>query len=38
VWPSKRALVDQSMEYVRNYNRDHAKPFRWTYTGEPLVA
>jgi hypothetical protein len=38
VWPSKRALVDQSMEYVRGYNRKHARPFRWTYTGEPLVA
>jgi hypothetical protein len=19
------------------YNRDHAHPYRWTYTGEPLV-
>lgn len=37
VWPSKRALVGQIMEYIRNYNQLWAKPFRWTYTGEPLT-
>lgn len=38
IWPSKQALVGQIMEYVRNYNKLWAKPFRWTYTGEPLTA
>jgi transposase len=38
IWPSKQALVAQIMEYVRNYNKLWAKPFRWTYTGEPLTA
>ena len=37
VWRSKRALVSQIMEYIRNYNQLWAKPFRWTYTGEPLA-
>lgn len=37
VWRSKRQLVDQIMEYIRNYNELWAKPFKWTYTGEPLV-
>lgn len=37
VWPSKQALVRQIMEYIKNYNQLWAKPFRWTYTGEPLT-
>jgi len=37
IWPSKRALVKQIMEYIKNYNQTSAKPFRWTYTGEPLT-
>lgn len=36
VWKSKKQLVDQLMEYVKNYNLDRAAPFKWTYTGEPL--
>jgi transposase len=24
-------------EWLENYNRRHAHPYRWTYTGEPLV-
>ena len=24
-------------EWLTRYNRDHAHPYRWTYTGEPLV-
>lgn len=36
VWKSKKQLVDQLMEYIRNYNLDRAAPFKWTYTGEPL--
>jgi len=38
VWPSKQALVNQIMAYIKNYNQLWAKPFRWTYTGEPLTA
>jgi hypothetical protein len=25
------------MEYVKTYNETRAKPFQWTYTGDPLV-
>ena len=25
------------IEYVEDYNRCHAHPYRWTYTGTPLV-
>lgn len=38
VWPSKRALVEQIMSYIKNYNQLWAKPFQWTYTGKPLTA
>jgi len=38
VWASKKALVDQIMLYVKSYNRNSARPFNWTYTGEPLRA
>lgn len=31
VWHSKKQLVDQLMEYVRTYNKERAKPFKWTY-------
>ena len=24
--------------FIDTYNRLHAHPFRWTYTGDPLVA
>lgn len=37
IWPSKSALVGQIMSYIKNYNSLWAKPFRWTYTGDPLV-
>jgi transposase len=37
IWPSKKALVNQIMRYIKNYNQLWAKPFRWTYTGEPLT-
>jgi transposase len=36
VWRSKKQLVDQLMEYVKHYNKERAKPFKWTYTGRPL--
>ena len=36
VWKSRKQLVDQLMLYVKNYNTERAKPFKWTYTGDPL--
>ena len=37
VWKSKKQLIDQLLLYVKNYNLERAKPFKWTYTGEPLT-
>lgn len=37
VWRSRKQLVDQLMEYVKTYNQQRAKPFKWTYTGKPLT-
>lgn len=37
VWKSKKQLVKQIMEYVKAYNAERAKPFKWTYTGKPLT-
>jgi len=37
VWKSKKQLIDQLMEYVKTYNQQRAKPFKWTYTGKPLT-
>ncbi len=31
VWHSKKQLVDQMMEYIKTYNDQRAKPFKWTY-------
>jgi len=31
-------LANQLMEYVKTYNKTRAKPFQWTYTGDPLVS
>ena len=36
VWQSSKQLADQLMEYVDTYNKTRAKPFEWTYTGNPL--
>lgn len=36
IWESSKQLADQLMEYVKTYNNTRAKPFKWTYTGEPL--
>lgn len=36
IWKSTKQLADQLMEYVRTYNETRAKPFEWTYTGNPL--
>jgi len=38
VWRSKQELVGQIMGYIKHYNENRAAPFRWTYTGKPLVA
>ena len=35
---SARDLAAQVRDYIDYYNRHHAKPYRWTYTGQPLVA
>lgn len=35
IFNSKRQLVDSIMKFIKQYNTE-AKPFRWTYTGEPL--
>jgi putative transposase len=37
IWQSSEQLVNQLMDYVKTYNSTRAKPFRWTYTGEPLT-
>ncbi len=31
-------LVRTIEAFTRSWNRDHAKPFRWTYEGRPLVS
>lgn len=36
IWKSSGQLADQLMEYVKTYNKTRAKPFEWTYTGNPL--
>lgn len=38
VWRSTQELVNQIMFYIKRYNEYYAHPFRWTYTGKPLVA
>ena len=38
VWRSKKHLVRQLMAYIEQYTKERARPFRWTYTGKPLVA
>ena len=37
IWSSSQQLANQLMEYVKTYNETRAKPFQWTYTGEPLT-
>ena len=31
-------LEAQVRQFIQYYNRTMAKPFRWTYTGQPLTA
>ncbi len=35
---STRALAAAIRAFVRRWNRDMARPFRWTYTGRVLAA
>ena len=37
VWKSRKQLITQLMQYVKTYNEQRAKPFKWTYTGQPLA-
>lgn len=37
IWSSSQQLANQLLEYVKTYNETRAKPFQWTYTGEPLT-
>lgn len=36
VWKTRKQLIDQLMQYVKTYNEQRAKPFKWNYTGKPL--
>jgi transposase len=36
IWKSSEQLASQLLEYVDTYNKTRAKPFEWTYTGNPL--
>ena len=36
VFSSKQELVSKIMKFIKLYNKE-AKPFRWTYTGDPLT-
>jgi transposase len=38
VWQSKQELISQIMKYIRCYNKERARPFRWTYEGKILLA
>lgn len=38
VWKSSKQMSDQIIEYIKTYNTTRAKPFEWTYTGNPLVS
>ena len=38
IWHSKKQLVSQLLEYIKTYNKERAKPFSWTYTGNILAA
>lgn len=36
VFASKEELIERTIAFIEKYNED-AKPFRWTYTGDPLT-
>lgn len=37
IWKSVEQLTRQMLEYIVTYNKTRAKPFTWTYTGNPLT-
>ena len=37
IWKSTEQMASQIIEYIKTYNRTRAKPFNWTYPGNPLV-
>jgi len=37
-FPSGDHLAAKILAFIDTYNRRHAHPYRWTYTGEPLAA
>jgi len=37
-FPTADALEEQIIAFITTYNRLHAHPYRWTYTGDPLAA
>jgi len=37
-FPTADHLTNTIEAFIRRWNRDHAKPFRWTYEGRPLVS
>jgi hypothetical protein len=37
-WHSKDELVKQIMLYIKEYNKRHGHPSRWTSTGQALAA
>ena len=34
IWHSKDQLEKQILEYIETYNKERAKPFKWTYDGK----
>ena len=38
IWRSKKEMVEQIMVYIKKHNEERKRPFKWTYTGKPLVA
>ena len=36
-FPSAKDFDRRLERFLKDYNRRHAHPYRWTYTGEPLV-
>ena len=37
IWKSRKQQIDQLMKYVKTYNEQRPKPFKWTYTDKPLA-
>lgn len=37
IWQSTQQLSNQLIEYIKTYNETRAKPFEWTYSGNPLT-